>query len=149
MAADAWGPHQRLAFPQRSIEELRDTPEAQWPALGHLGVVHTVFPHVSVAGGRGVPTMVSQLFPGPTPDRSRTVQTHLVPAPLETDAAREAMDGAVEFLLRVVRDEDYATGLGIQRALSSGANEHFVFGRNEPCNQNFHRWVDRLLAGAA
>ena len=88
---------------------------------GHIGVVHTVFPHVSVAGGRGLPTLVSQLLPGPGPERSRTVQIHLVPEPLESDAARQAMDGAVEFLLRVVRDEDYATGLGIQSALPGGA----------------------------
>lgn len=147
MAADAWGPHQRLAFPQRSLPELRGIPEEQWQPLGHMGVVHTVFPHVSVAGGPGVPTMVSQLFPGPTPDRSRTVQTHLTPKPLDSDAARQAMDGAVDFLERVVRDEDYKTGLGIQAALASGANQEFVFGRNEPCNQTFHRWVDRLLEG--
>lgn len=145
MAADAWGPHQRLAFPQRSLEAPRDAPEAQWPRPGPIGLVHTVFPHVSIAGGNGVPTMVSQLLPGPSADRSLTVQTHLVPKPLDSDAARESMDAAVDFLLRVVREEDYATGLGIQSALASGANESFVFGRNEPCNQTFHRWVDRLL----
>ncbi len=145
-AEDAFGPHQRLVFPQRSIEQLRDQPESTWGAWGHLGAVHTIFPHVSIAGGPGIPTMVSQLFPGPTPDRSRTIQTHVVPKPLETDEERTIMNGVVDFLERVVREEDYATGLGIQAALDSGANDAFVFGRNEPCNQNFHRWVERIAA---
>lgn len=145
MATDAWGPHQRLAFPQRTIGELRDQPEDGWTPLGHLGVVHTIFPHISVAGGAGVPTMVSTLLPGPTPDRSRTIQTHLAPKPIDSDEARQAMDRVVDFLEHVVREEDYKTGLGIQSALASEANREFVFGRNEPCNQIFHRWVDRLL----
>ena len=59
------------------------------------------------------------------------------------------MDGVVEFLERVVRDEDYKTGLGIQAGLASGRDEDFLFGRNEPCNQNFHRWVERLLDASA
>jgi nitrite reductase/ring-hydroxylating ferredoxin subunit len=146
MAADAWGPHQRLAFPKRSLAALRGVPEESWPqpAGGAIGVVHTVFPHVSVAGGGDVPTLVSQLLPGPTADRSRTIQIHLTPEPLTSDAARSEMDAIVDFLLRVVRDEDYATGLGIQSTLAGGANESFLFGRNEPCNQIFHRWVERL-----
>ncbi len=145
MAEDAFGPHQRLVFPQRSIAELRDQPEETWSSWGHLGAVHTIFPHVSIAGGPGIPTMVSQLFPGPTPDRSRTIQTHVVPKPLETEDERTAMNGVADFLEMVVRDEDYKTGLGIQAGLASGASDDFIFGRNEPCNQNFHRWIDQLV----
>ena len=35
-----------------------------------------------------------------------------------------------------IGEEDYKTGLGIQAALASGANTEFLFGRNEPGNQN-------------
>lgn len=92
-----------------------------------------------------MPAMVSQLLPGPTAGRSRTVQIHLAPKPVASEEMRRRMDGIADFLEHVVRDEDYATGLGIQSALASGANVAFVFGRNEPCNQRFHRWVDRLI----
>ena len=51
-----------------------------------------------------------------------------------------------DFLEWVVNEEDYKTGLGIQSALASGANTDFVFGRNEPGNQMFHRWVDDLIS---
>ena len=64
----------------------------------------------------------------------------------ETDEDLARATAQVDFLERVVRDEDYATGLGIQRALRSGINDTFVFGRNELANQNFHRWVEQLVS---
>ena len=90
--------------------------------------------------------LVSQLFPGPTPDRSRTTQTFITRHPVVTAEERERAEQAIDFLFTVVRDEDYATGFGITRTLMSGANQEFVFGRNEPSLHHFHRWVDRLLA---
>lgn len=144
MTCDAWGPHQRLAFARRNTAELRDISRADWQPGRHIAMVHTLFPHVSVAGNGGSAVMVSQLFPGPTPDRSRTVQTHLVVDGIADDA-REAALTRADFLEWVVTEEDYSTGLGIQRGLASGANHEFVFGRNEPGNQRFHRWVTDLV----
>jgi hypothetical protein len=88
--------------------------------------------------------MVSCLIPGPTPDRSRTIQTHLVAAGATAEERARTMKQA-DFLEWVVNEEDYKTGFGIQSALASGANTRFLFGRNEPGNQCFHAWVDKLL----
>jgi carnitine monooxygenase subunit len=46
----------------------------------------------------------------------------------------------------VVRDEDYATGLKIQRTVKTGAKTEFVFGRNEGGAQYVHGWLDAILA---
>lgn len=146
MTWDAWGPHQRVAFARHVTHELRDIPETDWVPRKHVGFVHTVFPHVSVAGNGGSGAMVSQLIPGPTPDRSRTIQTHII-SKAATEEERAATAKRVDFLEWVVNEEDYKTGLGIQAALASGANSDFIFGRNEPGNQTFHRWVDQLLDG--
>ena len=148
MTWDAWGPHQRVAFARRVTPELRDIPPADWNPAKYVGFVHTVFPHVSVAGNGGRGAMVSQLFPGPTADRSSTVQTHLIAKGASDDERAETLKRA-DFLEWVVNEEDYKTGLGIQSALASGGNTEFVFGRNEPGNQVFHRWVDDLLDTAA
>ena len=78
ITCDAWGPHQRVAFARRNIVELRDAPRDEWEPARHLSLVHTVFPHLSIAGNGPDALMVSQLSPGPTPDRSRTIQTHVV-----------------------------------------------------------------------
>ena len=144
MTWDAWGPHQRVAFARRITHELRDIPESEWNPATHVGFVHTVFPHISVAGNGGTGAMVSQLIPGPTPDRSRTIQTHLIRKDASEEQRAETLKRA-DFLEWVVNEEDYKTGLGIQSALASGANTEFVFGRNEPGNQTFHRWIDDLI----
>lgn len=145
MAVDAFGPHQRVVFAKHSIAGLRDQAEADWDPAEHIGPVYTIFPCLSLAGGWRDQAMISQLFPGPTADRSRTVQTIITRDPMETDEQREKAEAFTDFLFAVVRDEDYATGFAITKGLTSGANEEFVFGRNEPSLHHFHRWVDRLV----
>lgn len=49
----------------------------------------------------------------------------------------------------MVRDEDYATTYGVQRGLKALAGTDFVFGRNEPGLQHFHRTIHRLLDEAS
>jgi phenylpropionate dioxygenase-like ring-hydroxylating dioxygenase large terminal subunit len=148
MATDAYGPHQRIVFAKHGIEALRDKPEDEWVPADHIGPVYIIFPHVSIAGCWGERAVVSQLFPGPTHDRSRTVQTIVTRSPVETEADRAKAQAYTDFLYEVVRDEDYKTGLDIQKGLESGANTHFTFGRNELTVQRFHGWVERLMAEA-
>jgi hypothetical protein len=106
-----------------------------------------VFPHVSIADFyAGVKLyMVSQLFPGPSVGESLTIQSFLATTAPD-DAQKEAIAGMMKFLEHVVRDEDYFTGLRIQRALQTGALSDVLFGRNEGGGQRFHRFVDALLA---
>jgi phenylpropionate dioxygenase-like ring-hydroxylating dioxygenase large terminal subunit len=146
MAVDAFGPHQRIMFAKHTLPRLRDQDESQWRPTDHIGPVHTIFPCLSLAGAWRDTALVSQLFPGPTADRSRTAQTFISRHPAVTAEERERVDQAVDFLFTVVRDEDYATGLGITRGLLSGINQEFVFGRNEPSLHHFHQWVDRLIS---
>jgi phenylpropionate dioxygenase-like ring-hydroxylating dioxygenase large terminal subunit len=145
MAVDAYGPHQRVMFAKHTLPTLRRQPEETWEPTDHIGPVHTIFPCLSLAGAWRDTALVSLLFPGPTPDRSRTVQTFITRQPVVTEEDRRRAEQAVDFLFTVVRDEDYATGLGITRALMSGADRDFVFGRNEPSLHHFHQWVDRLV----
>jgi hypothetical protein len=116
--------------------------------------VWTVFPHTSVAGfkvevegveGGGRMYMVSTLFPGADPDTSVTIQNFLATFDV-TDELEPAIKGTQEFLLHVVRDEDYFTGKRIQRSVKTGAKDGFLFGRNEQGGQRFHAWVDDLVA---
>ncbi len=143
---DAWGPHQRVTAPNPAFLKLEDEPEEDWDLATLLPGVWTVFPHVSIADfdAGGKLYMVSQLFPGADADTSVTVQNFL--ATQAPDDERQSMiDGMMKFLLHVVRDEDYFTGKGIQRAVKTGAKSEFLFGRNEAGGQRFHRWVDELL----
>jgi nitrite reductase/ring-hydroxylating ferredoxin subunit len=143
---DACGPHQRVTMPNPGFLALEDVPEQEWDVAGLLGGVWTIFPHVSIADfdAGGKLYMISQLFPGQSPDESLTVQNFLATSEPD-DARRELIEGMMKFLDHVVRDEDYYTGLRIQRAVKTGAKSEFLFGRNEGGGQRFHRWVDALV----
>jgi carnitine monooxygenase subunit len=143
---DAWGPHQRVTSPGRGAAELEGLPEDQWPIGAMTLGVWTIFPHVSIAsfdaGGRVF--LVSQLFPGPDVGSSVTVQSFLHTQP-DRPGLSEEIAKTMAFLRHVVEDEDYFTGLRIQRALKTGAKSEVLFGRNEGGGQRFHAWVEALL----
>lgn len=143
---DAWGPHQRVSFPNPMLRELAPKPEDEWPVSQLIGGVWTIFPHVSIADfdAGGKIYMVSQLFPGRTADESVTVQNFLTTRPPD-DARKAAVEGMMKFLDHVVRNEDYYTGNRIQKAVKTGAKREFLFGRNESGGQRFHAWVDALV----
>jgi carnitine monooxygenase subunit len=144
---DAWGPHQRNVQPDERFGKLAGEDLSQLP-IGYLnGGVWTIFPHISIAGfdAGGRLFMVSQLVPGAEPGRSHTVQ-HFLATFEPNEEQMVAIEKQMDFLLHVVRDEDYFTCDGIQRSLLVGAKEHILFGRNEASGQRFHGWVDRLVA---
>ena len=143
---DAWGPHQRNVQPDERYLALAELPEDEWQISKMVSGVWTIFPHISIASfdAGGKLFMISQLFPGETPETSVTTQHFLaVDAP---DGDRlNIIEKQMDFLLHVVRDEDYYTGNRIQRAVKTGVKSEFVFGRNEgPC-QRFHDWVEDLV----
>lgn len=148
MCFDSYGPHQRVGFPRQGIEALRDKPESEWEPFEGISMIVTFFPHASLVvspdGG-----FLSQLWPGATPETSLTKQTLFRSGPPADEREAAALRAQAEFLYGVVKDEDYATGFGIQRALSSGAaakaGTHVIFGANEMGNQRFHRTVASLV----
>jgi hypothetical protein len=106
--------------------------------------VHYVFPNVSISGGHGDTVMVSKLLPGPTVDRSTTVQFQYYREPVVGDRVPAAEEKRLTYMA-VVRDEDCATIFGINEALDAIGDGHFLFGRNEPANQQLHRTIAALV----
>ena len=140
-----WGPHQRVTSPDPALLDLREVPEEEWDLDALAGGVWTIFPHVSFAGDNGG-GLISQLFPGDTPGSSTTVQNYFVASEPSAERRAEAQRTA-DFLERVVRDEDYYTGLRLQRALATGAKPDVLFGRNEGGGQRFHTLLDGYVSG--
>jgi carnitine monooxygenase subunit len=145
----SWGPHVRVIAPKNFLD-LANTPIEQWTTGDLTPGVWTIFPNISIAGGRrgrgsGAGTyMVSQLFPGKTPLESVTVQNFLSfssPEELNHDELKQYMS----LMIDVVAGEDYTTGSNIQKALATGAKPFSLFGRNEGGGQLFHRWVETVI----
>lgn len=143
---DAWGPHQRIAFGRRTLSQMKGRPESEWNPREHIRLIHSGFPNLSISGVLGDHCLVSQVYPGDTPDTTITRQTVLAARKPETDEQREATATFSAMVLKAVRDEDYRIGFQIQAGLSSGANKVFTIGRNEIALQHYHNWVARLVA---
>ncbi len=143
---DAWGPHQRVHAPDPRFAKLEALPDDEWNTKHLIAGVWTIFPHVSITDfDAGLKLyMVSQLFPGASPDESLTVQNFLATEEPDEEQQKK-IDEMMGFLMHVVRDEDYATGRKIQQNVKTGARAEFLFGRNEGGGQRFHRWVEALL----
>ncbi len=145
-----WGPHSHLGRPDTYFEQYEDLPAEEWPLERLLDGVWTIFPHISIAsfqgGGRSV--MISQLFPGDRPETSMTVQYYLMEKqPVTDDDKREAKE-QFDFLKYVVSEEDYKTGIALQKNLSLGVLDHVLYGKNEGGSQNFHKWVEAIVGAS-
>jgi phenylpropionate dioxygenase-like ring-hydroxylating dioxygenase large terminal subunit len=143
---EGFGPHIRLGFPQNSITRLKDLPRAEWGLQENHGFdfVRMLFPNFSFFLAPEM-CQFAQLFPGPTPDRNTTVLNYIFPAKPESAEAMEKLDAMCDFFYNVVLEEDYFLGLKVQNGLESGAMSHQLFGRNEPGNQFFHKWLGHYL----
>ena len=146
---ESFGPHMRIGFAQTDIKEKLDAiPKEKWGEMENTGYdfVRILFPNVSVFLAPEI-TQVAQLFPGETPDKNRTVLTFFRPEPPKDDEDKAALEGMMDFLHDVVRDEDYATGDQIQKGLESGAHKSIILGKNERGNQFFHECLAYYMNG--
>jgi len=145
---ESYGPHIRIGFPQVSIAKLRDVPREQWGKQENNGFdfVRILFPNVSAFLAPEI-AQIAQLFPGPTPDRNRTVLNYVRRAPPRDEADKAQLEQMITFLRDVTYKEDYLIGLEIQKGMASGAMDSIILGRNERGNQFFHETVDWYLGG--
>ncbi len=142
---DLLGPHARIGFAGKGINQVDERPEGEWELGEVMSLVHYIFPNVSISGGHKDTIQLSRLFPGPDVGESTTVQHQYFYEPMTDDMLARAEEKRLVYE-QVVRDEDCATIFTINDALPALARQQLVFGRNEPANQAFHRTV-RELAG--
>lgn len=145
---DLYGPHQRLTFARRNIDELdareRSGELAEGAAIDgaqYIRLIHSIFPNLSISGILGEHCLVSQLQPCGDHARTLTRQYLLTMEEPKTAEQKKQAELFSAMTLQAVRDEDYAIVQTIQDGLKSDANTHFVFGRNEPGLQHYHRMV--------
>ena len=146
----AFGPHQRIAAPSSDILKRLNKPAIKWETGEAMLDVKFLFPNNSFAitsGNSLSPSggMLSQVFPGRSPESSITIQNHIYQDLPENGPEREAINAAIERFKYVVREEDYRGGRQIQLGINTDANSCFTFGENEVGPQNFHTALDYFL----
>ena len=144
IAHDTYGPHQRFAFGLKNIDELSDIEEKDWEPENHLRLIHSVFPNSSISAIQNEHCLVSIIFP--SPDLQETITTQYILC-LKEPKTKEEIKKAEEFaeLSRAaIVDEDYPINFKIQESIHSKANTEFLFGKNEPIQQHYHNWIEKL-----
>ena len=144
IAHDTYGPHQRFAFGLKNIDELSDIEDKDWEPENHLRLIHSVFPNSSISAIQNEHCLVSIIFP--SPDLQETVTTQYILC-LKEPKTKEEIKKAEEFaeLSRAaIIDEDYPINFKIQESIHSKANTEFLFGKNEPIQQHYHNWIEKL-----
>ena len=144
IAHDTYGPHQRFAFGLKNINELSDIEEKDWEPENHLRLIHSVFPNSSISAIQNQHCLVSIIFP--TSDLQGTITTQYILCLKEpkTKEEIEEADNFAELSRAAIIDEDYPINFKIQETIHSKANTEFLFGKNEPIQQHYHNWIEKL-----
>ena len=147
--ADLLGNTVRMLGARRTIPELKDQPEAEWDVLPHLVGVYILFPNV-VWTWQLDHVEVWHIHPSKSdPVNQCTMRISLyTPKVAATDKAKVYWDKNFALLLKTVEEEDFELSEQIQQGFHSGAQDHIVFGRNEPCLHYFHRTLTQTVNAA-
>ena len=144
-AYDQWGPHQRGAHALRPIADAAKQSREEWDPASCVGAIYWLFPGLAIAGGWRSHTAISLVLPGETWDTSKTQQIIVLRQEPSDDEEIKAAEHTRDWFHDVVLDEDYATGYGVQRGLQALSGTDFIFGRNEPGVQAFHRSLKEMV----
>lgn len=139
---DAFGPHGRMVATRRSIADLDGLDAADRRLLPHATILWFLVPNTVLLHQQDH-IQLYQSRPGRTPDEAHLTVTLYVPA--ESERSDAYWQKNFDLLVDVTDTEDFATAAGIQRGYRTRAQDHVVFGRNEPALQHFHRSVEQLL----
>lgn len=150
---EAFGPNLRIGFAKRGIAKLRELPRAQWGQAEGEGFsfMRYFFPNVigSIGLYLGEISAFLQLYPGPTPDRTRLVVLYVCKGEPADEVSRADLAEKLRSLKQahdaVLGEEDFANGFVTQRGLESGAHEGLLYGRNEAGSHHLHAWLDWYL----
>jgi phenylpropionate dioxygenase-like ring-hydroxylating dioxygenase large terminal subunit len=145
---DAFGPHWRINFPEKSMQSLVGRPEIDWPDADYNGV-HFLFPNTvlvvsSVEPGKGF-VRIFRIFPGPTPGSMICRVSVYAPggAVSEEYRAQFANDNSKD----VVTQEDYSVAVsGYANLANAPAGFKVVYGRNEIAVQALHQHIAEAIS---
>lgn len=140
-----FGANNRMIGVRRSIEKLRDQPEADWDLIPHATLVWVLFPNTVIVFQIGH-LELWRLFPGKDPLNETVFQVDLyTPNEVTSDEAQALYDYNLDFLLKVTESEDFIVSEEAYRALQSGAVDEVIFGRNEPALHHFHQHIQKAI----
>lgn len=142
---DTFERNARWAFPTRFMADYADKPEEEWPEPALISVVHTFFPSC-VLLETPVSCQMFRIYPGRHVGECTVHLTEASLHPIQNEEERAARVAGADYAARVVGDEDFPAAETCQKGAEVGLTR-FVFGKNEPMLQHWHRTWRAALDG--
>jgi phenylpropionate dioxygenase-like ring-hydroxylating dioxygenase large terminal subunit len=142
---EAFGLNHRLVMPRKKLERLKSMPEESWDLMWNTTLIYALFPNTLLIV-QGDHVELTRIFPSEgRVDRAVMDLALYVPKVPTTDEERIHWDKNMQLVLDVVTGEDFPVGRTIQIGLTSGAQTHLVYGRNEPAMIHYHQSMRAVL----
>lgn len=147
-AFDNWGNNFRIVSARRTIDALKQQPRSEWSLLPHIVGIYVLFPN-TVLVWQLDHIELWHIYPfGDDPNESILRLDLYTPEPAETAKARNYWQKNLDLVVKVVQEEDFPVGESIQRGFHSGAQDHIIFGTNEPALGFFHQAITQATRKA-
>lgn len=143
------GQHGRFVAPRMSFAPaLRDVPPDQRAVADHAVIINRVFPNAVVIWNRDHVEFWTAVPDGDDPNRCMVRLWLLSPEKVVKDEDKVKWEKNWDIVRGTVHAEDFPMARTIQQGFSSGAQDHVIFGRNEPGLHGFHRALKDALEAA-
>ena len=139
---DDLGPNGRRIDPRRSIRRLADLPRDQWRLRDHALVTYHLFPNVQTFWTQDYFSWLS-VWPVAV-DRTVCTQHIVADWQPDTDELRRHLETNLDLFDQTL-GEDFATSVGVQQGLGSGALTDVLFARYEQGAARVHTAIDAAL----
>jgi choline monooxygenase len=133
MTFDAFGRHFRMAWPRRTIDEVRGVPEPEWnDPVRHVNLLYYLFPNTVLLYNAGM----WQVLPGASAGESTMLFNFFTIG--DDPGMTAAQQQRFQFAIDVTREEDNPAAEGSYRNFAVQPDRPVVFGRNEICLQHLY-----------
>jgi phenylpropionate dioxygenase-like ring-hydroxylating dioxygenase large terminal subunit len=151
---DTYKRNHRMLLCAKEIDRFRDLPETEWDVLKATTPVYYLFPNIQLIPSGRVPGLSADTLSGATlvrvypnhenPHESFS-QISFYTNPDIPDELSDDMNERLAGFSEIIRDEDYVAAAASHAGARSGANEYFLFGRNEPALHHYHNNYNEVL----
>ncbi len=143
------GRHSRFIAPRKSfLPALADLPADQRDLTDHTVIINRLFPNAVVIWLCDHVEFWTATPDGDDPNRCIVRLWLLSPEKVVSAEDRARWEKNWEIVRGTVHAEDFPMARTIQQGFSSGAQDHVIFGRNEPALHEFHRALKQALDAA-
>jgi len=140
-----FGYNHRMVVPRKKLDRLKAEPEASWDLMWNTSIIYALFPNTLLIV-QGDHVELARIFPREDRvDRAVMELGLYIPKAPTTAEEKTHWDKNMDLVLDVVTGEDFPAGRTIQLGVTSGAQTHLVYGRNEPAMIHYHRSLREVL----